>query len=188
MTRAAPERLIARMLAALCLARDTIDHQTKGDKLAREGSKSVLSLIGAVIIEAETQPRNRPSYDDLANMLTRVLPYIESAIDDTTYKPGVVQKLALEIGRMILRAEIGETLRLDIGKRRIFVGSLAEASATYAEIRDASREGASTFPTGVILRDDKRIATVSYNAKVFDNARACIFDPYSAEHGKEGAS
>lgn len=73
---------------------------------------------------------------------------------------------------------------LRIGNRMtVNVGSLAEASAEYAKERDASGEGASTFPAGTIMQNRRKIAHVSYNAKVWPPEPwtpklAPLFDPY----------
>ncbi|MFZ1103465.1 MAG: hypothetical protein WAN86_11600, partial [Hyphomicrobiaceae bacterium] len=57
---------------------------------------------------------------------------------------------------------------LQIGNRASFeVASFEEASQVYARYRDASFEGASTFPDGGILDGNRTIARVSYNAKVW---------------------
>jgi hypothetical protein len=72
---------------------------------------------------------------------------------------------------------------LKIGARAsIEVGSFAEASLVYAEHRDASFEGASTFPDGTIFDGNRMIARVSYNAKVWlpgpAEGQTPIFNPY----------
>jgi hypothetical protein len=57
---------------------------------------------------------------------------------------------------------------LKIGSRASFeVSSFEEASRVYARYRDASFQGASTFPDGVILDGNRTIARVSYNGKVW---------------------
>jgi hypothetical protein len=74
---------------------------------------------------------------------------------------------------------------LRIGNRASFnVSTFAEASLTYARYRDASLEGASTFPDGIILDGTRTIARVSYNAKVWPpgmrtQSQIPLFDPYS---------
>ena len=47
------------------------------------------------------------------------------------------------------------------------VADLAAASRRYAELRDASLEGASTWPDGLINDYGCNIAHISYNARVW---------------------
>jgi hypothetical protein len=74
---------------------------------------------------------------------------------------------------------------LKIGNRATFkIASFEEASRIYAHCRDASLEGTSTFPDGVILDGTRIIARVSYNAKVWPPKRWTpgqipLFNPYS---------
>jgi hypothetical protein len=74
---------------------------------------------------------------------------------------------------------------LNIGNRASFdVSSFEEASRIYAQYRDISLEGASTFPDGTILDGGRTIARVSYNAKVWPPAKwregqVPLFDPYA---------
>jgi hypothetical protein len=74
---------------------------------------------------------------------------------------------------------------LKIGDRASFeVSTFEEASQIYAQIRDASLEGASTFPDGIILDGTRTVARVSYNAKVWPPAKWSeghmpLFNPYS---------
>ncbi|MFZ1104122.1 MAG: hypothetical protein WAN86_14985 [Hyphomicrobiaceae bacterium] len=74
---------------------------------------------------------------------------------------------------------------LKIGKRACFeISSFEEASRTYAQYRDASFEGASTFPDGAILDGRRTVARVSYNAKVWPpgkwrEGQMPLFDPHS---------
>lgn len=59
-------------------------------------------------------------------------------------------------------------ITLKIGNRGTFeVASLRDASERYSSVRDASLEGASTFPNGTLYEDGKRFAYVSYNGKVW---------------------
>jgi hypothetical protein len=73
---------------------------------------------------------------------------------------------------------------LKIGNRAFFrVSSFEEASRIYARYRDASLEGAGTFPDGIILDGGRAVARVSYNAKVWPpgkwrEGQAPIFNPY----------
>jgi hypothetical protein len=56
---------------------------------------------------------------------------------------------------------------LSIGQRvKVMVGSLAEASRVYSQLRDASGEGASTWPDGKV--DGYRI---SYNGRVWEGKK-----------------
>ena len=74
---------------------------------------------------------------------------------------------------------------LKIGNRvSIEVSSFEEASRVYAQYRDASLQGASTFPDGTILDGGRTIARVSYNAKVWPpgkwhEGQTPLFNPYS---------
>ena len=74
---------------------------------------------------------------------------------------------------------------LKIGYRAsIEVSSFEEASRVYAQYRDASLEGASTFPDGTILDGARTIARVSYNAKVWppikwSEGQKPVFNPHS---------
>jgi hypothetical protein len=74
---------------------------------------------------------------------------------------------------------------LKIGSRfSIEAASFEEASLVYARCRDASLEGASTFPDGVILDGNRTIARVSYNAKVWppekwSKGQVPLFNPYA---------
>lgn len=47
------------------------------------------------------------------------------------------------------------------------VRSIAEASAIYARMRDASGEGGSTFPPGAIFIEGIETHRISYNARVW---------------------
>jgi hypothetical protein len=74
---------------------------------------------------------------------------------------------------------------LKIGNRAaIKVSSFEEAARVYAQYRDASLEGASTFPDGVIVDGTRTIARVSYNAKVWPPTKwspgqTPLFNPYA---------
>jgi hypothetical protein len=74
---------------------------------------------------------------------------------------------------------------LKIGNRASFkVDSFEEASRVYAHYRDASLEGASTFPDGTILHGTRILARVSYNAKVWppekwSDGQIPLFNPYA---------
>jgi hypothetical protein len=74
---------------------------------------------------------------------------------------------------------------LKIGNRvSIEVSSFEDASHLYAQYRDASLEGASTFPDGTILHGTRIVARISYNAKVWPPTRwspgqAPLSNPYS---------
>ena len=74
---------------------------------------------------------------------------------------------------------------LKIGNRvSIEVSGFEEGSRVYAQYRDASLEGASTFPDGTILDGGRTIARVSYNARVWPPAKwregqVPLFDPYA---------
>jgi hypothetical protein len=74
---------------------------------------------------------------------------------------------------------------LKIGNRAsIEVSSFEDASRLYAQYRDASLEGASTFPDGIILDRTRIVARVSYNAKVWlpskwSAGQTLLFNPYS---------
>lgn len=75
-------------------------------------------------------------------------------------------------------------LKLKFGRRVVRVSSYAEASAAYAEARDASGLGGSRWPEGVITRDGVVVARVSYNAKVWGpepwapGPKTPLFNPY----------
>jgi hypothetical protein len=59
-------------------------------------------------------------------------------------------------------------LKLHIPQRGTFaVADLAEASAKYSDIRDASGEGASTFSFGKIYDGRKCVGHVSYNGRIW---------------------
>jgi hypothetical protein len=59
-------------------------------------------------------------------------------------------------------------MTLNIGRRASFpVASFEEASAIYDRERAASYEGASTFPDGTITKGRRKVARVSYNARVW---------------------
>ena len=76
-------------------------------------------------------------------------------------------------------------LALRIGRSRhlVEVASFAEASTIYAELRDRSGRGASSMPEGRIYGAEtgKPVASLSYNAKVWDRADRCLFDPFGSE-------
>jgi hypothetical protein len=80
-------------------------------------------------------------------------------------------------------------LVLKIGRRfSAPVASLKEASELYDAKRDASEEGASTFPWGDVFDDwNNLVARVSYNARVWapgaDIGDTPLYDPY-----KQGAA
>lgn len=56
---------------------------------------------------------------------------------------------------------------LSYRNRRVPVASLAEASAIYSAARDRSGKGASGWPDGAVLEDNKVIGRVSYNGRVW---------------------
>lgn len=59
-------------------------------------------------------------------------------------------------------------LTLKIGNRASMqTETIAAASQMYAAERDKSYEGASTFPDGVLLQGNRKVARISYNAKVW---------------------
>jgi hypothetical protein len=68
-------------------------------------------------------------------------------------------------------------------------GDFAGTSRTYSEARDASGEGASTFPVGIIRdRNDRPIARVSFNGRIWrldpdkpDGGGTLIYCPGSAD-------
>jgi hypothetical protein len=74
---------------------------------------------------------------------------------------------------------------LKIGKRAsLEVSSFEEASIVYAQYREASLEGASTFPDGLIRDGRRTVARVSYNGKVWPpgkwrEGQMPLFNPYS---------
>jgi hypothetical protein len=74
---------------------------------------------------------------------------------------------------------------LKIGNRAsLKVSTFEEASRIYAQYRDASLEGASTFPDGAIRDGTRTVARVSYNAKVWpptkwSRGQTPLFNPYS---------
>jgi hypothetical protein len=53
--------------------------------------------------------------------------------------------------------------------RRVAYGAdtLAELSAIYCRVRDASGEGASTFPMPSVKQGDKVIGRIAYNGRIF---------------------
>jgi hypothetical protein len=66
------------------------------------------------------------------------------------------------------------------------VADFAEASSVYAEARDLSGEGVSTFPIGFIDAAGQLIAEISYNGRVWTNGHCAkgevvlsdiLFDP-----------
>ena len=80
------------------------------------------------------------------------------------------------------------TMTLKIGNRATLeVTSFADASAKYAQARDESGEGVSTFPEGIVSnQSDQCLARVSYNAKVWAPqawrpSAEPLFDPYAQE-------
>lgn len=50
---------------------------------------------------------------------------------------------------------------------KMTASDLADASAKYSEVRDASGEGASTFYDGVVMQDGKPVARISYNGRIW---------------------
>jgi hypothetical protein len=80
---------------------------------------------------------------------------------------------------------------LKIGNRAaVEVASFEQASRIYAQYRDASLEGASTFPNGVIVDGTRIIARVSYNARVWPPGKwtedqTPLFDPQAARGAKD---
>jgi hypothetical protein len=59
-------------------------------------------------------------------------------------------------------------MTLKIGRRlTLNVASLADASVAYSEARDASGEGASTFPEGRVSCNATQVARISYNGRVW---------------------
>lgn len=71
---------------------------------------------------------------------------------------------------------------LKIGKRSEHrVSTLKEASDLYAQVRDESGEGASTFPEGQLLGTSTY--RVSYNAKIWSEDSQgpyVVYNPYLA--------
>ena len=87
-------------------------------------------------------------------------------------------------------AEIGEAIKhandylLMIGLRAITAGTLAEVSAAYCAMRDASGEGASTFPVGLVYRGHILVGQISYNGRIWAQGgwvpgAEPIYDPYA---------
>jgi hypothetical protein len=80
---------------------------------------------------------------------------------------------------------------LKIGNRAVVeVASFEHASRIYAQYRDASLEGASSFPDGVIVDGTRIIARVSYNARVWPPGKRTedqtpLFDPRTARGVKD---
>jgi hypothetical protein len=74
---------------------------------------------------------------------------------------------------------------LKIGNRAsVNVSSFEEASRIYTQYRDASLEGASTFPDGIILDRTRTVARVSYNGKVWpptkwSRRQVPLFNPFA---------
>lgn len=63
-------------------------------------------------------------------------------------------------------------ITLQIGNRySIECTDIGTASAVYQKLRDKSQEGASTFAFGDVIKAGKKIATISYNGRVWDNDR-----------------
>ena len=59
-------------------------------------------------------------------------------------------------------------VKLKIGTRHTSVESdIAAARATYERIRDQSGEGASTFPSGVVLEQNRPRIRISYNGRLW---------------------
>ena len=57
--------------------------------------------------------------------------------------------------------------------------SLEEASRIYVSLREASNEGASTWPNASIFEDTgKFIGRLSYNAKIWSEDNALLYNPY----------
>lgn len=70
-------------------------------------------------------------------------------------------------------------MKLVIGKRlSTEVADFSEASRVYDALRDASGEGASTFPEGDLR--GTAVYRVSYNAKIWEGD-VCVFDPYAVK-------
>lgn len=65
------------------------------------------------------------------------------------------------------------TLILKIGTRETLIAlDLHHASDLYCEERDASGEGASTFPPGRVFdTEGRKVAKISYNGRVWPPAR-----------------
>lgn len=64
-------------------------------------------------------------------------------------------------------------------RRQTLTGTLADISAQYAALRDASGEGASTFPwPDVVDANGQTVGRLSYNGKVF-NGDECIYSPFA---------
>lgn len=100
-----------------------------------------------------------------------ILPYVANGAEwkyrdgAITWAPGVVVRFT---GRTERDAASAATMTLHIGSReRVRVNSLDHASEVYSERRDASGEGASTFPRGKIVQAGMVIATVSYNGRLW---------------------
>lgn len=58
-------------------------------------------------------------------------------------------------------------MQLIVGRRKIAVASLPEASERYSALRDASGFGASRFPNGKIMDGGRHVANVSYNGRIW---------------------
>jgi hypothetical protein len=56
---------------------------------------------------------------------------------------------------------------LKIGRQSWAVTDLAHASVVYQQQRDASGKGSSGFPAGAVYRGERRLATVTYNGRVW---------------------
>ena len=63
-------------------------------------------------------------------------------------------------------------MRLTIGRRHtVDINSLAAASVEYQRLRDASGEGASTWPTGRVRTASGQVYTITYNGRVWSGSR-----------------
>lgn len=58
-------------------------------------------------------------------------------------------------------------MNLTIGKKRFFVSSFIEASRIYSDLRDRSGLGGSKWPEGKIFENDRQIARISYNGRIW---------------------
>lgn len=59
-------------------------------------------------------------------------------------------------------------IKLEVSALQFDVASLEEASSKYCELRDASGEGASTWPTGTVTKKDGTQLYISYNGKIWE--------------------
>ncbi|WP_434428273.1 SNF2-related protein [Nannocystis pusilla] len=156
-----PESELKKTVTVEVFDKDTMDVTWIDERVPEKIRAGLLEIVGRAV-EAAYDPESYPA--DPADRSSNVFGPRDLSPPKTS--PGI----------MVLRVERTAApgiRRLAIRKQ---VGSLEEASREYRAAVDASGEGASTFPRGLVVLPDGQEYEVSYNGRVWSGERL-LFDP-----------